>query len=416
MRRITAALFGNVDAGKSTLINALVEDIVAPDSALKLTSYRCEIRMCKERAGRCFGVIFADQQQRDMDIESLWAIMSEGQQGIDSLILYAEPSALLEHLRLIDLPGLKMDHDEKVLELATETDVLVYVASESGSVRLFEVVDTAATLPCASVIVVNKIDRDIHMRWEDPAFCLDKVAMETEDKVRENVKQQVGNTEIVAVSGLVAIASDIWEDPVFQGVLRLAEPGDFDVISKNIYFGEERAGRLEKQDRQALLAAANASFQGAWITPEYHNPAWPALMFAIGVAIHQGAKSPDALRQSMRKFSGIDRLRSLLLSISQSDRITARQDALGAVGEAETERLRLHRAIGHVRLLLESTDRIATTVVNAGLGHAEERKYFDDLKAHLESREAELSVCLREKQQWLSGMRQAYRQTASDEY
>ena len=415
--RPIVAMVGNVDEGKSTLTNALVgKGIVAPYSPLRLTSALSEIRVCKDRAHRCFGVKFADGEETDVDIQDLWHTMSAGQQDIERLILYAEPSALLEHLRLIDLPGLQMDHDEQVLEfLDTETpDVLVNVVSESdSSVRLFEVSDTAAVLPCEHVIVVNKMDRCID--WADPAVCLEKVVTETEERVTENVKQQT-NAKVVAVSGLVGLASDIWTDHTFEGVIHLAEPGDLSILSKHTYFGEERTGRLSVKDRQAVLDAANVCFQGPWIAPDYCKPAWPALMFAIGVTMHHQLKSPDAVREAMRRFSNIERLRSVLLSTSQSDRIKARQDALGAVGEAETERLRLRRSIAEVGSLLESTDRLATTVVNEGLGHTEERKYFSDLKAFLETREVELSVCLREKQQWLSKMQQAYQETtASDE-
>ena len=409
------ALVGNVDEGKSTLTNALVgSGIVAPYSPLKLTSALSEIRLCKDKTGRYFGVKFADGEEKDVDIQDLWNTMSEGQKDkdIERLILYAESSVLLEHLRLIDLPGLKMDHDPKVLEfLHTETpDVLVYVTSDSDSVRLFEVSDTTQTLPSEKVIVVTKLDKGID--WE-AAPCLERMAIETENRVREGLTD--GNAEVVAVSALVALASQMWTDEILEGVLRLAADGGFDLLSKTTYFGESRAGIASIQDRRAILDAANACFQGPWISPDYCKPAWPALMCAMGLAIHQeGETSPDALRQSMWKFSGMARLRSVLLAISQSDRITARYDALAAVGEVETERFRLRRSIGHVRSLLETTDRIATTV--EGIGHTEEHRYFTELKAFLESREVELSVCLREKQQWLSKMRQAYQETtASDE-
>lgn len=411
--RPIAAMVGDVDEGKSTLTNALVGNgLVAPDSPLKLTSCLSELRVCKDRARRSFGVI-ADGEETEVAIEALWDTMMEvgqGQQNIERVLLYAESSALLEQLRLIDLPG--MDDDEKVLEfLQTEPpDVLVHVASESGSVRLFSHTDT--TLPSERLIVVSKIDRGIN--WTDPNFCIETVATETEDRVHQDVKNQTDDeTKIVAASGLLGLACDLWDAGIFQGILRLAEPGDFEVVSKTTYFNEERAGLLSIKDRQALLDQANAAFQPPWISPEYCKPAWPALMFSTCLAIHDEVQSPEALRQKIHRFSGIDRLRSVLLSVSQSPRILEKHERLETVGEAEAEMLRLNRSLSQLRLLLQETDRMATTVTEA-IGQTQQRKYYDDITAHLEEQQINVSMRLREKQQWLSGVKKAYRQTASN--
>ena len=395
------AIGGNMDVGKSTLINASLGGLFSPDSPLHLTRFISEIKESKEKSGRCFRMIFADGEETDIEIQSLWDTMEGQQKDIERLILYAEPSVLLNRMRLMDLPGMKMESDATVINFVRETDVLVYVVSETDSVRLFEVTDTATTLPGETVIVVNKIDKGID--WQDPALCLEKVAKSTEDRAREDIQKQADNTEVVAVSALVALASEIWDDHIFQGVLKLAEPGDFAIMEKTTYFGEERADLPSVSYRNAILEKANSCLEGPWPSPTFCKPAWPALMFAIGFAIHQEVKCPKSLRDSLRKFSGIDRLKEVLLSVSQSDRITARQEAEGAVSAAESEILRLQKSLAEVRRLLEGTDKMATQV-NGGFGHTEERRYFHTLKTHLETREVELAVGLRERQQWLSDM------------
>ena len=402
---------GDTNVGKSTSINALLGRPVSPFSPLHLTRVVGEIRASKEKSGNCFSVIFADGEETDIEIQSLWDTMEwdtmDGQQkAIERLILYAEPSMLLQKTRLVDLPGLKMDREATALEfLENETDVLVYVVESETDVRLFEVTDPA--LPGETVIVVNKIDKRID--WQDPALCLEKVAKSTEDRAREDIQKQAdGNTEVVAVSALIALASEIWEDQIFESVLQIAKPGDLAIISKNTYFGEERAGLLSVQYRQTLLEQANSCFLGPWRSPAYAKPAFPALIFAIGLAIHQDLKSPKQLRDVMREFSGIDRLRSVLVSVSESARITARQEAL----DAEAEIVASAKSLGEIRLLLDGTDRMAMRV--GGLGRTEEHRYFNELRNYLQAEEGKLALRLRERQQRLSSMRQAYQETASD--
>ena len=382
-------IVGDMDVGKSTLMNASTGSFGSPCSPLQLTGFISEIIACKERAGNCFRVIYADGEETDLDIEALWDTMEgiEGQhKDIERLILYVEPSMLLDKMRLVDLPGLKMDKDAQVLEfIARETDVLVYVVEPETDVRLrlFEVTDT--TLPSETVVVVNKIDTQIkRIDWENPALCLKDVVKSIENHAREQVNDD--NTEVIAVSALLALAGEIWDDQIFEGIINIAAPGDFAVMEKANYFSDE--------SRHALLEKANASLKGPWLSPAYNKPAFPALVFAIGLAIHQGLKSPAHLRQALHEFSGIHRLRETILSVSESEnaRTTARQAALAA----EEEILGLHRSQGEIRLLLEATDKMATQVGD-GLAHTEERRYFHQIKAHLEAREGELARCLREK-------------------
>ena len=381
-----ASVVGDMDVGKSTLFNATLGSLSSPCSPLHLTGFICEVVGCKERAGNYFSVVNADGEETDVDIQALWDTMEgmEGQQkDIEKLILYAEPSMLLDKMRWVDLPGLKMDKDAQVLEfIARETDVLVYVVSPETDVRLFEVEVTDTTLPSETVVVINKTDTKIKRTdWENPALCLKDVVKSTEDRARKQVND---NTEVVAVSALLALASEIWDDQIFEGVIQIAAPGDFAVMEKANYFSDET--------RHALLEKANTCLQGQWLSPAYSKPAFPALLFAIGLAIHQELKSPAPLREALRDFSGIDRLRETLLSVSENARTTARQAALAA----EEEILGLHRSQGEIRLLLEATDKMATQV-GEGLAHTEERRYFQKIKAHLEAREGDLARCLREK-------------------
>ena len=404
--RPVASVVGDMGAGKSTTIDSLL-GLVSPHSPLHLTKHVCEIRYCKARAKRCFEVRFTHGTAEERDIKALWDTMSEENENeIDRLILYAEPSELrLNELRFFDLPGLKMNRDSTVREfIDRETDILLYVvkAEAEMDVKLFEVTNTAK--PGKTVVAVNKIDQLID--WQSPNLCLDKLVEAAENRAREQVDDNT--EEVVAVSALLALASELWDDQIFESVVQIAAAaqGDFAVMEKNNYFSEE--------SRQVLLEKANSALKGPWITPAYVKPAFGAIVFSLGLAIHQEISSPDKLRDALREFSGIDRLREvLLLSVSESARITARQEALEAVSNAEEEILGLHQSLNQVRQILEGTDRIASEVDDR-LTNTEDRRYFHELKLYLEVHETEIAMCLREKQHALSAMQQANQETKSD--
>ena len=395
--RPTAGLMGECNSGKSTLLSAIAGYVASPSGPLRLTPTPIELVVCELRSGRVFSIVDRLGNKDEVPIDTLLPTMERLDADAEQLVLYSKPSPLLERIRLIDLPGVRMTHDHddvvrRFLEGPESCDMLLHVVSEVDSVnRVFELSDDSV-LPRERVIVFNKIDRVIN--WADDASYPERVAEETEDRVRERLLKTMDRTdlvpEVVAGSSIVALAAEVWDDEILQGVMQIAEPGDLAVLSAKHYLHKETDALPSVKERTALLDVANLRLQGPWISPDFHKPAFPVLRFAIGLGIKQGITSTDELRSAMRDFSGIDRIRSAVLAAAKSPRVETRRQMLGKVRKAEAEMLALRQALGETRKLAESTKRMEAKIAGNGgngLGKTEERTYYTNLRAYLENRE-----------------------------
>lgn len=102
------AVFGRVSAGKSSLLNALLETSVLPVGIMPITAVPTRIRYGEQLAA---GVAFGDGQQKDVTIEELATLVTElGNPGNLKNIVRAVieiPSPRLEGgIMLVDTPGL----------------------------------------------------------------------------------------------------------------------------------------------------------------------------------------------------------------------------------------------------------------------------------------------------------------------
>ena len=413
-RRPTAGLMGDGNSGKSTLFSAIAGSVASPSGPLRLTPTPIELVVCELRAGRVFSIVDRLGNKDEVPIDTLLPTMERLDADAEQLVLYSKPSPLLERIRLIDLPGMRMTHDHddvvrRFLEGPESCDVLLHVVSEIDAVNgVFEVPDDAV-LPREQVIFFNKIDR---INWADDASYPERVAEETEDRVRERLLKTMGRTdllpEVVACSSLVALAAEVFCDEIFQNVLRLAEPGDMAILSSKNFFHSEVDALPSVKDRSAILDAANKSLQGPWIAPDFHKPAFPVLRFAIGLCIKQGITSTDELRYAMRRFSGIDRVRSVVLKVATSPRIEMRRRMLGEVKRTESEMLALRQSLSTTRALAARAKRMEAKIAGNGLGQTEDRTFYNGLKAYLADQELQLSARLTTASQWVSGVRESY--------
>ena len=409
-RRPVAGVIGDTNAGKSTVLSAIAGYVASPLGPLQLTSRPTELVVCERKAGSFFSVVRYGTQE-NFPLNALLPTMERLDDTAERIILYSRPSSLLERIRLVDLPGVKMSYDDVVrrfLEGPESCDVLLHVVSEVDTVnRVFEISDDSV-LPRERVIVINKIDR---LEWDDDT-CLASVAEETENTVREGLLRTMGNTDlvsnVVACSSLVALAAQVWEDEILQGVLRLAEPGDMAILSSKHFFESEIDALPSVSDRTAILDAANDSLRGPWVAPDYHKPAFPALRMAIGLCLKQGITSTDALRAGLRSFSGIDRLRSVLLKVATSPRIETRRRLFVEVKQREAEMVELRQSLGSIRALTARIKRMEAEIAGNGFCHTEERRLYSDMKTHLAGQESQFSADLKTASEWVLDVSESY--------
>ena len=420
-KRPIAVLIGDGNSGKSTAISALAGYVASPSGPLKLTQKPMELVVCERKAGRIFSVVNRFGNEEELPISALLPTMERLDADAEQLVLYSRPSSFLERVRLIDLPGLRMTqtHDDVVRRFleGPSCDVLLHVVSEIDAVDgVLDEVPDDAVLPRERVIVFNKIDRVI--QWEDDASCPESVAEAIENRVRERLRKAMGRTdlvpEVVACSSLVSLAAEVWCDEILQGVLRLAESGDFAVLSAKHYLRTESDALPSVKERTAILDTANRLLQGAWVVPDFHKPAFAAMRFGMGYCMQRGLTSTDELRSAMRRCSGIERIRKVVLKVATSPRIEKRRRMLGEVKKTESEMLALRQSLGETRLLAEKAKRMESKNSGNGLGQNEERTFYTHLKWYLENQELQFSERLMRASEWISGVREAYLKTEAD--
>jgi len=321
---LRVAIAGKVKAGKSTLLNALVGEELAPTDAGECTRV-----VTWYRNGHTYSVTMT---RSDGSTRPLTFKRAEGALDIDLQCVSPTnidrldvtwPSRQLEDLTLIDTPGLgSLSTDvsarsEAFLSLdtdaeASEADAVIYLMrhlhhSDLDFLEAFHDDDMAQPSPINAIAVLSRSD-------EVGACRIDALA--TAQRVAERLRSEPRMRQlcqtVVPVAGLLAQAAMTLTEDQYRQIQQIAElPHDeADALVLTVDRLVERGNALLGAGVADTLLASLGLF-GVRLSVS---------LIRLGVAPNAGA-----LSEELRRRSGISHLRELLLTI-----FTQRRDVLKA--------------------------------------------------------------------------------------
>lgn len=333
---LKVAIAGRAKAGKSTLVNALVGDQIAPTDAGECTrivtwfrdgvTYRVDAVQGRQHVPLVFS---REDGMLEIDLGSL----APGE--IDRLEV-DWPTAALRSLTIIDTPGIGSVHtetsDRTVAFLtpeddkATAADAVLYLMrhvhqSDVDFLEAFHDEEAATAAPVNAVAVLSRAD-EIGVGRSDAMESAARIAANYQDdpKIRRLC------AAVVPVAGLLAEAGAALREAEFQAFRMLAELPASDVESLLLSadrFADERANSPLTGEERALLIDRFGLF---------------GVRLAIGEIRGGVVATATELSRSLVEHSGIPALRATLerLFSSRRDVLKARS-ALAVVDKAITD-------------------------------------------------------------------------------
>ncbi len=224
---LSVAILGEFNAGKSTLVNAILGEEVVPMGILPTTAHPCIMNYGPRKGVR---IAYEDGRLRDVDFATAKTLMRDEANEITHLD-YTYPHPELRSLNYWDTPGfnaLDERHETLADEALHDAEAIIWMLDANQALKETEFARLRA-IPDSSLrvlLVLNKIDRfgDREARQEH--------VQEVADYLQKNTGDQV--LDILAISALEALRSRTTErkdkegDPEeisedFQELMRLLD-------------------------------------------------------------------------------------------------------------------------------------------------------------------------------------------------
>lgn len=211
---LAVAVLGEFNAGKSTLVNAILGEDVVPTGVLPTTAHPLIMGYGPRKGAR---IVYEDGRQKDVDFATARTLMRDEAQEILRL-LYTYPHPELRSLNFWDTPGfnaLDTRHECLAAEALEDAEAILWMLDANQALKDSEF-DRLLSIPDSSlrvILVVNKIDRfgDPEERREPLQEVLEYLHDHTDDDV----------LDIVAISALEARQDP--DSPGFQKLLSLLD-------------------------------------------------------------------------------------------------------------------------------------------------------------------------------------------------
>ena len=141
---------------------------------------------------------------------------------------------------------------------------------------------------------------------------------------------------------------------------------------------------FDNDERRALAEAASAALRCPYDDPS-HQPSFPAIRFALGLAMRESIRTPEALRQRLRVLSGIDLLRDTVLAAATDAPLLAmRRELLTDFKRYQTQADETKQALRQTRALLQNTRRLTEKhTAPETWGSTEELRFLAEMRDYL---------------------------------
>jgi len=179
-RPLLVTVMGEFNSGKSTFVNALLGEEVAPMGITPTTATINVLRYGRERAGR---VVYRDGQSRTVGWDKVPALL----RGLDPAevsrirvveVLY--PLEVLQRVNVVDTPGLNSilpEHEAVAREFIAQADAVIWLftVDQAGKASELEALTSIRSAGKQILGVLNKIDRLPQMADSDSPQSLQAI-------------------------------------------------------------------------------------------------------------------------------------------------------------------------------------------------------------------------------------------------
>lgn len=348
------AIAGKVKAGKSTLLNALVGEAVAPTDAAECTKVVTWYVDGLTYRAWMHPLGGGDPSQIPFRREAGSAEIDIGDTDptdIERLVVEF-PSQNLAGLNLIDTPGtasisesVSLRTDDFLLPATSaEVDVVLYLMRHlhDGDVDFLEAFagEGGVARPTMAIGILSRAD-ELGGGRSDAMEIADQVAADYANDTRLRSRLQT----VVPIAGLLGFAAATLRQEEFQQLRVLArEP--IDVIDRVLatvdsFVSDPGLDSAAAPDRRALLDRLGLH----------------GVRFAVAAILHGNVSSAQELADALEAHSGLRRLRSLVGGLFADRQVVVKADL--ALGLVEAVARTLPRADG--RGLLGGVERIRAT-------------------------------------------------------
>lgn len=321
--KLSLVLMGEVKAGKSTLINALVGKALSPVNTLECTSSIIEIEYSKTP--------YAEIYKKDGSVErptfeeiSKILTSQESRNFMENcrLIKIGHPLEALKKLRLVDTPGLASitEENENITKnYIMSADFILWVlnANTLGDVEITNQLSWAAKMGKPIVIILNKKDQvddpekaksyveEEYGIYSEKVFCLSaKEAYEAVISGDEELKEKSGIKDLVeflesqlnAKQDEVKLKSAISS---FESLMR-REVIFHKTSGKRILFLENQIKSYE-QDLRSRAEKVNLNLEN-WIKGRVYGVEGPGLLEALMSATRRGNIDEGRIKEEIENW------------------------------------------------------------------------------------------------------------------
>ena len=245
---LSVALVGEFNAGKSTLINALLSEEVVPMGVLPTTAHPCVMAYGPRKQAR---IHYSDGRLVDVDFADARRLMKDEAATIDRLH-YTYPHPALRSINYWDTPGfnaLDERHEALADQALSEAEAILWILDANQALKQSEWERLAAIADSDQrvLLVLNKIDR--HGPPEQRGDAVDEIVDYLEASIGDQVLQ------IFPISAREALATRLSEedgdDPNFSA---LQEQIDRDFVQRS---SDLKIAEAMRQLRAILEAIAD---------------------------------------------------------------------------------------------------------------------------------------------------------------